>query len=187
MIARNQRALKRFGAQFHHRQVQKFYVALVEGSFLGPTQRWQDFLRKIENQAQAEIVPPEAPSARLAELQVRPIYSDGVQSLVLIRMFTGRMHQIRLQLSCRGLPIAGDALYGSRSTFCDGTSHALHALRLEFRHPTSAIQMSATAPFPSSWSDAPADIQAACDRLCEFSSHSNAANWELDSLEAFSP
>lgn len=182
LIARNQRALKRLGAQFHHRHVHKFYVALVEGCFLGPSQIWRDSLRKIENQAQAEIVPSESPGAKLAELQIRPVVCVDNQSLVLIRLMTGRMHQIRLQLSSRGFPILGDALYGSVNEFGEGMFHALHALRLEFRHPTSAIPISATAPFPSNWSLAPSEILAACDRLCGLSRQASSVNWELDSI-----
>lgn len=182
LIARNQRALKRFGAQFQHRTVQKFYVAWVNGSLQENSANWRDFLRKIENQAQAEIVTADAPGARLAELQIRSICCQGNQSLVLIQLFTGRMHQIRIQLGSRGFPIVGDSLYGSAEQF-SGENHALHALRLEFRHPTTAVQLAVTAPFPESWNQAPDDIRKAGERLCWMSQQADHTAWNLESLD----
>jgi len=183
LIARNQRALKRFGNQFQHRLVQKYYVAWVQGTLQGPIQVWQDFLKKIEDQPQAEIVPADAPGAKLAELQLRPIACIDGQSLVLIQLFTGRMHQIRLQLGSRNLPIVGDPLYGSSLSFHDEKHLALHALRLECRHPTSAILMSSTAPFPPSWNRAPEAIQSACDRLCQMGLDARQSPWNLETLD----
>ena len=55
-------------------------------------------------------------------------------SLIKIRLFTGRTHQIRAQFSSRGMPIAGDGKYGSRLK-CEGI--ALRCCRLCFKHPIS--------------------------------------------------
>lgn len=182
LIARNQRALKRFCAQFQHRSVQKFYVAWVHGKIDQNFQFCRDFLRKIDNQAQAEIVTADTPGAKLAELQVRSICCLESHSLVLIQLFTGRMHQIRIQLGSRGFPIIGDSLYGS-STKIASENHALHALRLEFRHPTTAKQLAVTAPFPEEWSQAPSEIQDNCGRLCSISQKQDQTLWDIESLD----
>lgn len=156
LIARNQRALKRFGDQFHHRLVQKFYLAWIEGELSAGEKLWSDYVRKVDDQPLAEIVSMETPGAKLAQMQVQPIAIYQGQSLALIRLLTGRMHQIRLQFSSRGLPVVGDELYGSTLRLGDQEDvrlrpQGLHALRLEFRHPQTAVAMSATAALPEYW------------------------------------
>lgn len=158
LVARNQRALRRLGDQFHHRLVRKFYLVWLEGELpLGNgAQLWSDHLRKIENVPQAEIVSADSPGAKLAEMSVRNVCSDGKQSLALVQLLTGRMHQIRLQFTSRGWPVVGDQLYGAQSILSHAEDqrhrpHGLHALRIEFRHPQTALKCSATAPLPDYW------------------------------------
>src|SRR5690349_15735187 len=47
LLARNQRALKRFGEQFHSRKVAKFYMAVVEGEMSPGRVTLSDYLRKV--------------------------------------------------------------------------------------------------------------------------------------------
>ncbi len=53
-------------------------------------------------------------------------------TLVLVRLFTGRTHQIRVQFASRGMPLVGDGKYGSREK---APYIGLWAYRLEFPHP----------------------------------------------------
>lgn len=55
-------------------------------------------------------------------------------TLVRIHLLTGRSHQIRVQFSSRGCPVAGDMKYGSKTRLKRGI--ALHAYELSFPHPT---------------------------------------------------
>jgi 23S rRNA-/tRNA-specific pseudouridylate synthase len=55
-------------------------------------------------------------------------------TVVEIRLLTGRKHQIRVQLSERGHPVAGDGRYRARTRLADGAI-ALVATSLAFRHP----------------------------------------------------
>ncbi len=74
-------------------------------------------------------------------------------SLCRIRLETGRTHQIRVHLSHLGFPIAGDPLYGGD---CPGLigRQALHAARLEFRHPADGRPMCVSCPLPRDMADA---------------------------------
>jgi 23S rRNA pseudouridine1911/1915/1917 synthase len=182
LIARNQRALRRFGDQFHHRLVQKFYLAWVEGEMGSVECQWSDYVRKVEDQPLAEIVSADAPGAKLAEMQVQQIASCDGQSLALIRLLTGRMHQIRVQFASRGLPVVGDQQYGSQVRLSDHEElrlrpHGLHALRLEFRHPQTAIFISATAAIPEYWQKNPG-IFAACQKLAHQSVQQKSPAWQ---------
>jgi len=57
------------------------------------------------------------------------------RSLALVRLVTGRKHQIRVQFSSRGYPIFGDQKYQAQQKLSQGI--ALHCYGLQFRHPTT--------------------------------------------------
>jgi 23S rRNA pseudouridine1911/1915/1917 synthase len=85
-------------------------------------------------------------------------------ALIRCDLETGRQHQIRVHLRSVGCPVLGDKLYGPDSElharFSDGvltdedlsllemSRHALHAARLNFRHPISGDRLEAVAPLP---------------------------------------
>ena len=166
LLARNQRALKRFGEQFHSRKVGKHYMAVVEGSMPLEQQLFSDYLRKIPEKPLAEIVTADAEGAKLAEMIVRPRAATAQYTLVDVELLTGRMHQIRLQLASRGWPVVGDWSYGSSQSFgpLDPEGYrqclALHCRCLEFRHPQTAKPISVTAPVSQHWQVFPAQLLA---------------------------
>lgn len=156
LIARNQRALSRFGAQFQSRKVQKFYLGLFDGNV--DAGKWQDHVRKVPDRPFVEAVSADEPAGKAAVLEIAPVASANGHTLAAIRLETGRMHQIRIQAALRGCPIIGDDLYAELSK-CEGDypyqmpavdALALHALRIEFYHPKTAKLCSATA-IPRNW------------------------------------
>lgn len=169
LLARNQRALKRFGEQFHSRKVVKYYMAVVEGELSADCALMSDYLRKIPDKPLAEIVTAECEGAKLAQLRAQPLAQADGLTLVNVELLTGRMHQIRLQLASRGNPVLGDWSYGSTHSFGpldpEGWRQclALHSWRLEFRHPQTAKPFIATAPLPEIWQTLPHAILTAAD------------------------
>lgn len=167
VVARNQRSLSLLCAQFASRKVTKDYLAWVQGDIESQGD-WIDWMRKIPDVAQAELVSQDAEGAREARLSFRklamtterpvhvPSALDATMpiSLVCIRLETGRMHQIRLQFSSRGYPILGDSHYGSSQPWgAPGRETreppiALHAARLQFFHPKTGEKMTVHAPPP---------------------------------------
>lgn len=189
LIARNQRALKRFGDQFQSRKVGKFYVAVVKGRCSFELETWEDWIRKVPDKPLAEIVEQEEEGARHAKLEARVIAAGDSFSVLLFQLHTGRMHQIRVQAAARGYPILGDIEYGGPTDTCFGQESvvespehrwyrfALHALRLEFRHPQNAKQICLTAQIPEAWKDLPDSVQAALSKLVSESTQSEAIAW----------
>lgn len=159
VVARNQRALRRLCDQFASRKVRKEYIAWVHGSV--PEQgEWVDTLRKVPDEARAEVVDASHEDGRLATLSYRLIQTvhgtDGTcRSLVRIALGTGRMHQIRIQFASRGHCILGDAQYGSSCHWGDAQAIsreppiALHAFRIGFHHPKNGEFVSVHAPPPA--------------------------------------
>jgi 23S rRNA pseudouridine1911/1915/1917 synthase len=74
-------------------------------------------------------------------------YENSGHTLVELNLLTGRTHQIRVHLSSIGHPITGDPLYGGdlQDRF---PRQALHARRLEFRHPAEDRIITVEAPLP---------------------------------------
>ena len=68
--------------------------------------------------------------------------AENGHALVLVRLHTGRTHQIRVQFASRALPLIGDGKYGSREK-CPNI--ALWAYRLSFPHPVNGKNVSAEA------------------------------------------
>jgi 23S rRNA pseudouridine1911/1915/1917 synthase len=141
LFARNTKAARRLAEQFQKRQVRKVYWAAVEGEVGPPEGVWEDWLRKLAEEARAERVGPEIPGARHAILRYRRLGSAPGKTLLEIEPQTGRMHQIRVQAAVRGWPICGDVLYGAQTQFGPIPAFprdriiALHARSLTFLHP----------------------------------------------------
>ena len=92
----------------------KEYVAMVHGT---PPEAgdWEDYLFKDSRKNKVFVVKKERKGVKYARLEFRRL-TEGEQSLVHIRLHTGRSHQIRVQFSSRGFPLVGDHKYGSRDT-----------------------------------------------------------------------
>ena len=106
-------------------QVIKEYVAMVHGT---PPEvgDWEDFLFKDSRKNKVFPVKKERKGVKYARLEFQRLKS-GEQSLVHIRLHTGRSHQIRVQFSSRGFPLVGDHKYGSRDT---ATAPMLYSCRI---------------------------------------------------------
>jgi 23S rRNA pseudouridine1911/1915/1917 synthase len=85
--------------------------------------------------------------SREARTHFRVLEALPADSLLEVRLETGRTHQIRTHLAAIGHPVAGDPQYGR------GPRHGLrrqflHSHRLSMRHPGSGEQLSFTSPLP---------------------------------------
>lgn len=159
LVALTKRAARLLGEQFEARRVNKTYLALVEGQLPHESMVWADWMRKLDEEARAEIVSDEQRSlftdAKLAESKARLIASDATTSLLELQPLTGRMHQLRVQTASRGHAILGDALYGCQrriASMNDGEI-ALQASKIEFNDPMNGRRVCVEAPSPKWASD----------------------------------
>ena len=105
----------------------KEYVALVHGTPPGSGD-WTDLLWKDSKKNKVFVVKRERVGVKKARLEFTRL-TEGEQSLVRIRLHTGRSHQIRVQFSSRGFPLVGDHKYGSRDK---KTAPMLFSCRITF-------------------------------------------------------
>lgn len=112
VYARTKAAAAQFSRLIQNGDMVKEYVALVHGT-PSETAVWEDLLWKDSRQNKVFVVKRQRGGVKKAKLEFSRL-SAGEQSLVRIRLHTGRSHQIRVQFSSRGFPLVGDHKYGSR-------------------------------------------------------------------------
>src|SRR5688572_13445560 len=163
VIAKNDRAHAELARQFHDREVEKEYVALVWGVVQAG--------RRIDlpigrDPADRKKMSARARRARSAATRITAaLHMEGV-TLCHVAIATGRTHQIRVHLSEIGHPIVGDAVYGGVRRRVAGDLRPLlaldrpflHAGRLAFVHPTDGRKMEFEAPLPH-------DLQLVLDQI----------------------
>lgn len=153
VLARSSASARALSKQFRERTVQKQYLALVEGRLRG-IGTWADYIAKPDRQPQ--LVAPDHPEGKRAELDWQVVHSGRGRSLLLIQLHTGRPHQIRLQGADRGHPVVGDGRYGASSDWQEGAI-ALHHAILRVEHPTRPTRETFVADLPGYWEEALSD------------------------------
>ena len=151
VFARTVDAQTRLKAQFRRREPSRFYLAVLYGHPTPASGTWRDHLVWDEKALIQKATHPRDPRATeaISEYRVREAYREA--SLVEVRLVTGRRNQIRLQARLRGHPLVGEKRYtfgpdGDRAIQFE--RHALHAWRLEFRHPADERPLAFEAPLP---------------------------------------
>ncbi|MFP5328564.1 MAG: RluA family pseudouridine synthase [Alphaproteobacteria bacterium] len=141
LLARNPKARARFGVAFERGEVDKIYLAVVEGELTGEGTIDLPLAKRSSREQGWRMVPDE--SGKPARTRWRAIERREGRTLVEFMPETGRTHQIRVHASHGlGFPIAGDPVYGS-----GGEPMLLHAWRLVVpRQNKPAIDV--TAPLP---------------------------------------
>ncbi len=114
VYARTKQAAAALSKAIAQVEMVKEYVALVHGT--PPDEGdWTDLLFKDSRKNKVFVVKRERAGVKTARLTYRVVRA-GEQSLVRIRLYTGRSHQIRVQFASRNYPLVGDHKYGSRDT-----------------------------------------------------------------------
>ena len=149
MFARTSKGASRISEQFRQKTTKKIYRALVEGTPEPQQASLRHYLRK-EKSLKATVFPRATINAKEALLNYEVIENFADTSLIEIRLYTGRFHQIRAQLSVIGHPIVGDKKYGASSAL-PVERIALHAQSMTLKHPTSKEEIVIDCPLPEDW------------------------------------
>ncbi len=159
LVAKNDQAHWRLARQFELREVKKTYAAAVEGNL--------DLLADLIDQpiGMHPVFRDRSAVRRVSGQQAQTFYqvSESFKgySLMTLKPRTGRTHQIRVHMAYLKHPIVADLVYGghlaSQADLASDTSlptvpiierQALHAWKIEFKHPISGRQMALEAPWP---------------------------------------
>ena len=169
VVAKNDKAHQELARQFHDREVEKEYIALVWGVVHAGRRIDAAIGRDPDNR---QKMSSRSRHARHAVTRITRARNLPGVTLCQVAIHTGRTHQIRVHLSAIGHPIVGDSLYGGVHRRVPGDIRAvqrlerpfLHAYRLMFTHPRDGRRLEFTAPLPD-------DLQRVLDDLPDAPGH----------------
>lgn len=128
LAAKNYETLRKLNDLFASGGIDKLYLAWVKGQWREPDEILLEDRLEKSGKPGAEKV--RAGSGKTALARVTCLVAGKQNSLVAVRLLTGRTHQIRVQLASRGYPILGDKKYGKGQARGAMRLHC-YALRVE--------------------------------------------------------
>jgi len=149
LFCRTSKAAARLSEQFRSGQVQKHYLAIVEGRLKESSGRLIHHIERRDDRS-SRLVPSPTSISQEAILSYRLLDTRRSVSLVEILLETGRHHQIRVQMAYIGHPLLGDLRYGAQAPL-PRKQIALLARRLVINHPTRREEMDFQSPLPLGW------------------------------------
>ncbi|MDP3309765.1 MAG: RluA family pseudouridine synthase, partial [Polaromonas sp.] len=154
VMARSIAIQRALGALFERRQVDKRYIAVVDGEPATPMAAggWGlidlpiavDWPRRPLRVINAE-------HGKTSQTRWRVLARDAATQGTRLELapLTGRSHQLRVHLQAIGHPILGDRLYGDAAVQARAPRLLLHASQLGFVHPVSGemLRFESAPPF----------------------------------------
>lgn len=157
LLAKNDAAHRWLQEQFRARKVEKVYLTLVDGQPPTPKGRIEAPIgRSASDRKQMAVVATQKGRAAVSEYYT--LENFPAHTYLEVHPITGRTHQIRLHMHFLGCPVAGDTVYGRKTSSIPVNRHFLHAARITIRLPQSAEPRTFTAPLPP-------ELEAVLDQL----------------------
>lgn len=131
VYAKNEKSAANLSLQISNKLFDKQYITEVEGTPDKESDTLRDLLFYDRQKNKTYIAKRERKGVKDASLEYRAIKycPDKGTSFLIIKLHTGRTHQIRVQLASRKLFIRGDRKYGSSESI---KPLRLHSFRLSF-------------------------------------------------------
>lgn len=124
-----------------HERFVKQYLAVAEGILVQKQGILEDLLFHDRFKNKTYVVDRMRGGVKAAKLSYEVLDEWDGKSLLRVRLYTGRTHQIRVQFASRGVPLVGDKRYGAATS----GEIALFSERLSFKHPITKEMVSVVA------------------------------------------
>ena len=136
LLAKDEDTAAKLTKQIVDKNTEKYYYAIVCSSCPHEGEL-TDYLMTNKRLNMAKVVNSGNTGAKLAMLSYKKLCERDGLSLIRVRLYTGRHHQIRAQLSAHNMPVWGDTKYNPLFRHKRGVLPALYACGLIFDHPVT--------------------------------------------------
>ena len=133
VFARTSKAAKRLNEQIKNHEFNKTYVAVLDGILKKEKDELVNYLYKDSKTGISKVVDKHFTGGKLSKLNYEVMGYYKNNTIVKVKLITGRHHQIRLQFKALGYPLYGDQLYGKENN----EQIRLYAYLLGFNHPVT--------------------------------------------------
>jgi RluA family pseudouridine synthase len=140
LFARDAAAHRFLSMQFEHRKIEKHYLALAmgiiseDGTIDKPIRQFGSGRMGVADKGQE------------SKTGYHVLQRCGSGTVLDVRPFTGRRHQIRVHLYAIGHPVMGDPLYGQDRPVGGAKRLMLHAQSIAFQHPSGEAMIMSAEP-----------------------------------------
>ena len=145
IVAKNDQAHIKMSEQIKNREVKKIYIALVKGIVKENEATIQMPIGRSQQDRKKMAVRKDGKEA-VTHFKVLKRYLHN--TLLELKIDTGRTHQIRVHMAQIGHPVVGDMVYSKGKNEFGVEGQMLHAKRLEFMHPITGKKLIFEAPLP---------------------------------------
>jgi 23S rRNA pseudouridine1911/1915/1917 synthase len=153
VVAREDRTHADLQQMIRDREVSRIYTALADGRFRSRTGTIDAPIGRASRKRHRMAV--NGAGSREARTHFEVVEVLRRESLLEVKLDTGRTHQIRVHLEAIGHPVVGDETYGGPLRY--GLERQfLHSSRLEFTHPRTGEQLEFASVLPN-------DLQSALE------------------------
>ena len=135
VFAKTSKAASRLSDSIRKKEFKKTYLVVVNGKLKEKERVLHDYLLKDKKNNMVSVVKKGTKDAKEAILEYKVLQEVDNFSLIMVKLITGRSHQIRVQFKNVGNPLFGDQRYG-REFSKIGQQIALWSYEVEFLHPT---------------------------------------------------
>ena len=139
VFALSQKAAAELSKTVQERNMEKRYLAVLRGVPTETEATLEDLLFHDRQRNKTYVVDRQRKGVKDARLDYCLLETVQEQSLVHVRLHTGRTHQIRVQFASRKLPLVGDGKYGGKAA---GNALGLWCHSLTFPHPITGEMLS---------------------------------------------
>ena len=138
IAAKTAQALRILNQKIKDRELDKRYLAIVEGTPKPQKGSLKGYLFKDAKKNRVFVSNTPQPGSKSCQTNYVTLASKNGLSLVECELITGRTHQIRAQFAHAGHPLLGDGKYGKLDKRFDRTYQALYSYKLTFQFTTDA-------------------------------------------------
>jgi 23S rRNA pseudouridine1911/1915/1917 synthase len=159
LAAKDEATLRALQEALRDRDVEREYVALVEGRPPSRTGTIDAPIGRDRRDRTKHSTDTDNPRDAITHFEIAQALPTT--TLLSVRLETGRTHQIRVHLEAIGHPVVGDPLYNPAPAAFGLQRQFLHAARLAFEQPATGERVEVRSPLPADLAAALAAAQSA--------------------------